>query len=94
MSWFHHLGLGAPFSPLHAALPGPVSHLSSKSYGWILRETGLGCEMQNEGLVKSTENALKGLFLSIQTLNEHLPHARLFSKLLKIFIHSILFTTL
>lgn len=28
-------------------------------YSWIPRETGLGCEMHNKGLVESTENVLK-----------------------------------
>lgn len=62
MSWYHHLGLRDTFSPLDVALPGPVSHLRSQSYGWIPRETGLGHEMQNEGLVKSAENVLRDLF--------------------------------
>lgn len=33
-----------------------------KNYNWMPRETTLGYEMQNEGLVTSTENGLKGLF--------------------------------
>lgn len=50
---------GGGFLSSSHGLAGACLTSVKQIYSWIPRETGLGCEMHNKGLVESTENVLK-----------------------------------